>query len=254
MHLVDTHTHIFGQDFDSDRNEMIARAHRAGVDWMLLPNIDTDTVDQVKAACQLDHTLKPMWGLHPCHVGSDWKERLGLIQPWLDKFPPVAIGEIGLDFYWSKEFISEQKACLEMQLDWALQYNLPVSLHTREATEETIAIVASKPGLKGVFHCFSGTEAQANTILEMGLLLGIGGSITYKKNELRNFIKTLPAEGLVLETDAPYLPPVPYRGKRNEPAYLVEICYELAGLMEMAPGKLAEITTRNAETLFHLGN
>lgn len=219
---------------------------------MLLPNIDLSSVSEVMRAIQDQKDVFPMWGLHPCHVESDWEQTLAEIEPLFQKTPPVAVGEIGLDFYWSKDFAGAQVECLKVQLDWALKYQLPVSLHTREATRECIELVRSRSGLRGVFHCFSGTEAEAREIIEMGLYLGVGGSITYKKNPVRDFIGRLPIESIVLETDAPYLPPVPYRGKRNEPAYLVEIAYALSDLFQMAPAQIAEITTANAVSLFAL--
>jgi TatD DNase family protein len=227
---------------------------KAGVSAMLLPNIDSTTVESVKKACAQFPVLLPMWGLHPCHVFADWKEELQKIEPYFDLVPASAIGEIGMDLHWSKEFETEQRAALQAQLEWAVQRNLPVSLHTREATRETLDILPpfAARGVRGVFHCFSGSELEAWEAISFGFFLGIGGSITYKKNPLRDFIANIPLEKLVLETDAPYLPPVPYRGKRNEPSYLVEVTYALADLFQRSPSQIAEITTRNAVSLFHL--
>jgi len=254
MQLIDTHTHIFGADFDSDLRETVERALKVGVHKMLLPNIDSTTMESVKKACEQFPGLLPMWGLHPCHVFANWKEELQKIEPYFDLFPASAIGEIGMDLHWSKEFEAEQKAALQAQLEWAVQKELPVSLHTREATRETLDILApfAAQGVKGVFHCFSGTEQEALEAISLGFYLGIGGSITYKKNPIRDFIGRIPLQHLVLETDAPYLPPVPYRGKRNEPAYLLEVTYALADLFQQAPREIAEITTQNAVSLFHL--
>lgn len=254
MHLVDTHTHIFGPQFAADLAETVDRALERGVKAMLLPNIDADSIEDVKKACRQFPVLKPMWGLHPCHVFANWKEELGRIEEEFNQMPACAVGEIGLDFYWSREFESEQQEALSVQLQWALDRNLPVSLHTREATATTISICRpfARQGLKGVFHCFSGNEEEAREIVEMGFFLGMGGSITYKKNPVRDFIGKLPPEKMVLETDAPYLPPVPYRGKRNEPSYIHEVACELADLLQMPPQKLAEITTANAISLFDL--
>lgn len=254
MKLVDTHTHIFGKDFDSDLEEVVLRAKRSGLSHMLLPNIDLESVPLVSDACRQFPELKPMWGLHPCHVDAQWKENLEKIRPLFKDVPAVAVGEIGLDFYWSMEFAGEQKQALEIQLGWALEENLPVSLHTRNATRETIEIVYSfaHKGLKGVFHCFSGTEEEAREIIGMGLMLGIGGSLTYPKNPIREFIGKLPLENLVLETDAPYLPPVPYRGKRNEPAYLKEVVFALSDFFGVPPARVAEITSANAVSVFNL--
>ncbi len=254
MILVDTHTHIFGSEFDSDLGQVVQRATRAGLSHMLLPNIDLASVQAVIKASASYPELRPMWGLHPCHVDAGWEEVLHQIKPLFQEHPACAVGEIGLDFYWSSEFAEEQKKALETQLNWALEFKLPVSLHTRNACAEAIEIVKpfSEKGLRGVFHCFSGTESEALEIIDMGFFLGIGGSITYPKNPVRNFLAKLPLEKIVLETDAPYLPPVPYRGKRNEPAYLQEIVHELAGLFHSPPAKIAEITTANAVSLFNL--
>ena len=254
MKLADTHTHIFVRDFETDLDAVLERAGRSGIEYMLLPNIDLASVPEVRAACAKDHRLKPMWGLHPCHVDAAWKETLQEIRPLFREMPACAVGEIGLDFYWSDEFRKEQLLALEEQLNWALVENLPVSLHTRNATAETIELVKplASQGLKGVFHCFSGTREEAEEILTMGFKLGIGGSITYPKNPVRNFLTGLGTEGLVLETDAPYLPPVPYRGKRNEPAYLVEVVHELAGIFQLPPAEIAERTTANAISVFNL--
>jgi TatD DNase family protein len=254
MILTDTHTHIFVGEFDADLDQVISRARKAGLGNMLLPNIDVESVSQVISACRRFPELKPMWGLHPCHVNSDWKTALEEIRPLFHEFPAVAVGEIGLDFYWSMEFAEEQRQALEIQLNWALEFGLPVSLHTRNATREVIGLVQpfAQKGLKGVFHCFSGTEEEAREIIGLGMNLGIGGALTYPKNPVREFIGKLPLESIVLETDAPYLPPVPYRGKRNEPAYLKEIVFALSDFFSLPPLTIAEITTANAVSVFNL--
>ena len=254
MKLVDTHTHIFVKEFAEDFDQVVGRAKKAGVSWMLLPNIDCESVQQVKDACLKFPDLKPMWGLHPCHVDAGWKQALQEIRPLFREVPAVAVGEIGLDFYWSTEFADQQMEALKIQLGWAIEENLPVSLHTRNATRETIELVRpfTEKGLKGVFHCFSGTEEEALEIIGMGMMLGIGGSITYPKNSIREFIGKLPLDNLVLETDAPYLPPVPYRGKRNEPAYLQEVAFALSDFFGLAPAQIAERTSGNAVSVFNL--
>lgn len=252
MVLIDTHTHIFGESFENDLKETIERAISAGVEKFLVPNVDVSTLSQVVQTIQSFPQALPMWGLHPCSVKEDWKEEWNKIEPLIKEHPPVAVGEIGLDFYWSTDFKAEQIEALNHQLNLAVALSLPVSLHTREATTETIELV--KPfiskGLKGVFHCFSGTEAEANQIIEMGFCLGIGGTITFKNNPMRNWIKNLPGEFLVLETDAPYLAPVPFRGKRNEPSYLIEIAAELSHLLGQSPTRIGSLTTQNANRIF----
>ena len=256
MNLIDTHTHLFGEQFDADRPGMIQRALEAGVEWMLLPNIDSQTIDAVVSTVQGFPSTKAMWGLHPCHVFANWEEELAKIELLFESSPAVAVGEIGLDFYWSKDFVEEQKQALNHQMQWALDRKLPVSLHTREATQETIELVKpfANKGLTGVFHCFSGYEAEANAITELGFALGIGGSITYKKNPIREFLPRISLKSIVLETDSPYLPPVPYRGKRNESAYVKEVALEVASLCGTSLEEVARITTENAKMIFKLNS
>ena len=255
MQLIDTHCHVFGPQFSEDIRAVFDRAKSAGVAFSLLPNIDSESIPLICEVVENEKSAKPMWGLHPCHVFANWKDELNKIEPFFTTHPAIAVGEIGLDFYWSKEFVSEQKEALEFQLNWALQKNLPVSLHTREANAEAIEIV--KPfancGLKGVFHCFSGSLEDGKEIIDFGFCVGIGGNLTYKKNPLREFICQLPLESIILETDSPYLAPVPYRGKRNEPAYLVEVVYELANHYKLSPDEISNTTSKTAISLFNLG-
>jgi TatD DNase family protein len=255
MILIDTHTHVFGDAFTEDKAAVFQRMEKVGLCQVLLPNVDVSTIPEVLETVAVFKLAKPMWGLHPCHVFADWKEELQKIKPLFQQHPAVAVGEIGLDFYWSKEFVAEQEAALQLQLEWALEMQMPVSLHTREATQRTIDLVKpfAEKGLKGVFHCFSGTEAEAKAILDMGFFLGIGGTITYKKNDIRDFLGQLPLKSIVLETDAPYLAPVPYRGKRNEPAYLVEIAYALASIFGVGADVISKTTSQTANKLFNLG-
>jgi TatD DNase family protein len=254
MQLIDTHCHVFGSQFSEDITSVFARAKATGVAFSLLPNIDGESIPLVCGVIENEKSAKPMWGLHPCHVFANWREELSKIEPLFQTHPAVAVGEIGLDFYWSKEFIDEQKDALEFQLNWALAKKLPVSLHTREANTEAIEIVKpfASRGLRGVFHCFSGTLDQGKEITDFGFCLGIGGNITYKKNPLKDFIGLLPLESIVLETDSPYLAPVPYRGKRNEPAYLIEVVYELANLFKLSPDEISKTTSKTAISLFNL--
>jgi TatD DNase family protein len=254
MQLIDTHCHIFGSQFSEDITSVFARAKAAGVAYSLLPNIDVESIPLVCGVVEIEKSAKPMWGLHPCHVFANWKEELIKIEPLFESHPAVAVGEIGLDFYWSKEFIEEQKEAFEFQLNWALVKNLPVSMHTREANPEAIELVKpfASRGLRGVFHCFSGTLEEGKEIIDFGFCLGIGGNITYKKNSLRDFIGQLPLESIVLETDSPYLAPVPYRGKRNEPAYLIEVVYELANHFKLSPDEISKTTSKTAISLFNL--
>jgi TatD DNase family protein len=255
MILIDTHTHVFGEAFAEDLDLVFQRMKKAGVQAALIPNVDLETIPQVLDTVTKYPMAKPMWGLHPCHVFAGWKEDLEKIKPLFGQHKAAAVGEIGLDFYWSKEFAAEQEAAFETQMSWALELGLPVSLHSRAAMHRSIEMVRpfAQRGLRGVFHCFSGSEADARAVLDMNFCLGIGGPVTYKKSENRDYLKKLPLEGLVLETDAPYLSPVPYRGKRNEPAYLTEIVFMLASIYGTSADVISKTTSQTANNLFNLG-
>ncbi len=193
-----------------------------------------------------------MMGLHPCSVKENYKEELHIVAEWLDKRPFAAVGEIGLDFYWDKTFADQQYHAFKDQMEWALQYNLPIVIHSRNAMQETIETVKSfaERGLRGIFHCFSGNAVDATRIIELGFLLGIGGVVTYKNAGLAEALENISLEHLVLETDAPYLTPVPFRGKRNESSYLQYIAQKLAEVKKVSVEEVAEITTKNAEKIF----
>lgn len=253
MYLIDTHTHLFAEQFDEDRTEMVQRAIDAGVTKMFLPNIDKDTVDvMVNLSRQFPDNCYPMLGLHPSDVKEDYKEQLDVINSRLLEFKIYGIGETGIDLYWDKTFIKEQEEALRIQIGWALKMDLPIILHTRSADEETIAIVKDyvKDGLRGVFHCFGGTADQAERIVNMGFYLGIGGVVTFKNSNLAETIKDIPLTNIVLETDSPYLAPHPYRGKRNESSYLTLVADKLADARGISGAEIAEITTANAKKIF----
>lgn len=253
MYLIDTHTHLFAEQFDEDRTEMVQRAIDAGVAKMFLPNIDKDTVDaMVELSRQFPDNCYPMLGLHPSDVKEDYKEQLDAINDRLKEFKIYGIGETGIDLYWDKTFIKEQEEALRIQIGWALQMDLPIILHTRSADEETIAIVKDyiKDGLRGIFHCFGGTADQAERIVDMGFYLGIGGVVTFKNSNLAETIKDIPLKNIVLETDSPYLAPHPHRGKRNESSYLTLIADKLADARGISGMEVAEITTANAKKIF----
>lgn len=252
MQLIDTHTHLFGPEFDTDLNAVYNRAIKVGLQYMLIPNVDISTIPLVKETIASYSQTKAMWGLHPCHVFANWREELSLLEKEISALMPVAIGEIGLDFYWSKEFVEEQKMALLHQCEWAIDLQLPVSLHTRNATSVCIQILKplAKRGLKGVFHCFSGSEEEAREIIKLGFSLGLGGTLTFKNNSMRQWIHKIPDDFLVLETDAPYLAPVPYRGKRNEPAFIIEVAATLAQLKNTSMEQIGNITTQNAKRIF----
>ena len=197
-----------------------------------------------------------MMGLHPCSVKENVKEELAIIEAQLQKRKFIAIGEIGLDYYWDKTFTTEQMHAFEIQMQWALDYKLPIAIHTRNAMGETIEAVKpfAKKGLRGIFHCFSGSKESAEQIISMDFHLGLGGVLTYKNAGVAEAIKDIPMEWLVLETDAPYLSPVPYRGKTNEPSYMIQVAMKLAEIKNLPLHEIASITTNNAEKLFGLGN
>ncbi|MGN6435823.1 MAG: TatD family hydrolase, partial [Agriterribacter sp.] len=231
MEIVDTHCHLYSEDFERDRKEMIARAQDEGVARFYLPNIDSSSI---KGMLELENDYPgvcfPMMGIHPCYIKENYKEELRIVEEWLQKRHFAAVGEIGLDFYWDKTYTSQQYEAFHQQIAWAKQYKLPIVIHTREAMQQGIDVVKEHAGkdLRGIFHCFGGSVNEAQQIVSMGFLLGIGGVLTYKKSGLREVLKEISLEHVVLETDAPYLTPVPFRGKRNESAYLKYIIETLA--------------------------
>lgn len=253
MMLVDTHTHLYVEEFDNDREGMLERAVKEGVTKMLLPAIDSKSHGRLLelSAAHPENCL-PMMGLHPCYVKEDFREELRIAREYLEKGGFVGVGEIGLDFYWDRNFDELQYLAFREQLDWAMHFDLPVSIHSRNATDECLAVVMEKQKgkLKGVFHCFSGDLKQAKEAIELGFKLGIGGVLTFKNGGLDKVLPSIQPEHLVLETDAPYLAPVPFRGKRNEPAYLKYVVEKLALIYAMPETEVAAICTTNAKNLF----
>ena len=252
MRWIDTHCHLYSEEFSKDIDELIERAKSAGVEKFYLPAIDSNTLQSMLALEAKHPECIPMMGLHPCHVNANYEQELGIIKEWLDKRRFVAIGEIGLDYYWSTEFAAQQAAAFNQQMQWALDYHLPIVIHTRNAMQPTIDAVKpfADKGLLGIFHCFSGNANEAEQIINMNFYLGIGGILTYKKSGLPEAIANIPLEKIVLETDAPYLPPVPYRGKRNESSYIPIIAQKLAEVKNASLEKVAALTTANAEKIF----
>ncbi len=262
MKWIDTHTHIYLDSFDEDRDDVIREAQTLGFSALLLPNIDVESIVKIQAVCKkYPGFCMPMIGLHPCDVKDGYLHQLNILKEILDNSTAyfsgnkiVAIGEIGLDYYWDKAHIEIQKHAFSIQIEWALASDLPIVIHTRDAIDDAIAIISGyrSAGLRGVFHCFSGDERQAQTIVDLGLLLGIGGVLTYKKSTLPDAIANIPLEAIVLETDAPFLPPVPYRGKRNEPKYMLEVAKRLSEIKDLNISDISAITTANAKDLFRL--
>ena len=254
--LTDTHTHLYDDRLNAAAQDaMIRRAIDAGVRRLYMPNCDSNTIPGMMriAADWPEHCL-PMMGLHPCYVTEHPEAELALMEDWLSRKSFAAVGEIGLDYYWDKTFIAQQKAAFERQTEAALQYDLPIVIHSRESTQDCIDIVRAKQNgrLGGIFHCFSGTETEARQIAELGFYLGIGGVVTYKKSSLRQIVEAMPLECMVLETDAPYLTPVPHRGKPNESSYLPLIAAQIAELKNVSVDEVQQITTANAEKIFRL--
>jgi TatD DNase family protein len=253
MQLIDTHTHLYGKQFDGDRNEMVQRALDAGVEKMFLPNIDRNSIDAMLALeTAFPQHCFAMMGLHPGSVGEDYKEQLAIVREWLDRRPFHAVGEMGIDLYWDKTFIKEQQDAFLIQCEWAKEFNIPIVIHCREAMDMTIDLVqeVKDERLRGIFHCFTGNVEQAEKIMEMGFYLGIGGVLTYPKAGLDKVMEVITLDYVVLETDSPYLPPVPHRGKRNESAYIKLIAEKLAAIKGMTLEQIATITTANAQEIF----
>lgn len=253
MILIDTHCHLYLPEFDSDRHDMLNRAIDKGVERFYLPAIDSSVIDSMM---QMETTWHgrcfPMMGLHPCSVQANYKDELAIVEDWLSKRKFVAIGEIGLDFYWDKTFVTQQYEAFRLQMEWALKYDLPIVIHSRNATQECIDAVKpyAAKGLRGIFHCFGDNLQSANEIIAMGFYLGIGGVITYKKSGLADVIKDISLDHIVLETDAPYLTPVPFRGKRNESSYITYVAEAIAEAKNIPVELVAEITTKNALDIF----
>jgi TatD DNase family protein len=253
---IDTHTHMYTDAFQEDRKEAIHRALESGVKKLLLPNIDKASITEIHQLVQdFPKVCFPMMGLHPGSVGKDWEEQLACIKEELfsKRLDYIAVGEIGMDLYWDKTYQKEQELVFRTQIAWAKELNLPIVIHAREAFEEIFEILDDLNGddLTGIFHCFTGNLEQAQKVLNYGgFKLGIGGVLTYKKAGLDSILKEIPIEHIVLETDAPYLPPVPFRGKRNESSYLTYIGEKLADIYQMEVGDLAEQTSLNAHQIF----
>ena len=254
--MIDTHTHLYVDAFENDLDDVMKRAEYAGVKKMYLPAIDSSTHEAMMAVEALyPSQCFAMIGLHPCSVKADYVKELAIIEGQLKQRSFAAIGETGLDFYWDRSFVEEQILALEQQIKWAVQYNIPLILHTRNATPETISIIEKfkQPALRGIFHCFSGSLKEAQQIIACNFLLGIGGVVTYKNGGLDAVLPAIDLQHVVLETDAPYLAPVPYRGKRNECSYLPAIAQKIADIKGIDIQVVLEQTTLNAEKIFNRG-
>lgn len=251
--FIDTHTHLYSEEFNADRIQAINLAIEKGVTQFYMPNVDSSSIEGMLALeVHFPEQCLPMMGLHPCSVKENYREELDTVKKWLDLRRFAAIGEIGIDLYWDKTFIKEQELAFKEQLFWALEYNYTVVIHCRNAFDEIFSILKSFEKLpKGIFHCFSGDIIQVQQILSLGnFKLGIGGVVTFKNSGLDKVVEQLNMHDIVLETDAPYLAPVPYRGKRNESAYLPLIANKIAQLKNISVEEVAEITSKNALEIF----
>jgi len=249
---IDTHAHIYLEEFNTDREEMFSRSEQEHVGKIFMPNVDHTSIDGM---LELEHKhphCHAMMGLHPCYVKKDFEKDLYLVESWLSKRSFAAVGEIGTDLYWDKTFWEQQQEAFKIQVNWAKHYKLPVVIHCRESMDETIAMVEELQDgtLTGVFHCFTGSVEQAQRIIQLGFYLGIGGVATFKKGGLDVVLPHVALDHIVLETDSPYLAPVPHRGKRNEPSYLTLIADRLVDMMKTDINTLQTVTTQNALKLF----
>lgn len=257
--LIDTHAHIYDEVFVTDIEEVMNRANTVGVEKIVLPNIDRNSLgDMLKLTLRYPDRLYPAIGLHPSDVKANWKEELQWLKEHFYLYKYVAIGEIGLDYYWTKEFMEEQKEAFREQLRWAVEEKLPVIIHTRKAFDDTFSIISEiekekNTKIRGVFHSFSASIEQLKQALKFEeFMIGIGGVVTFKNAKLKEIIPSIPLDRLVFETDAPYLSPEPYRGKRNEPSYIKNTANFVASILSKDINEIEEITTNNAKKLFSL--
>lgn len=250
--MIETHAHLYAQDFDEDRSEMMERAAEAGVEKFYMPNIDHESIDpMLEVEDKFSNTIATM-GVHPCSVEKHFEKQLYEVEDWLNKRKFAAVGEIGLDFYWDKSLMQEQKEALKIQIELAKKHRIPIILHCRDSFEETFEIVKEMhdSSLRGVFHCFTGNADDAKKVIDLGFFLGIGGVVTFKNGGLAEHIPEIDIDRIVLETDAPYLSPTPKRGKRNEPVHLDIIAQKIADLKSMSKEELIKVTSSNANKLF----
>lgn len=253
MILTDTHAHLYAEEFDEDRNEMISRALQLGVSRFFIPAIDSH---HTKSMYQLERDypeqVNLMMGLHPCYVKDNYQEELNHVEEQLKSRKFVAIGEIGIDLYWDKSTLPNQIEAFKKQIQWAKAYKLPIVIHSRDSFDEIFEVLESEksPDLYGIFHCFTGSHEQALQAISYNMKLGIGGVVTFKNGKIDTFLNQIPLEHIVLETDAPYLAPVPFRGKRNESSYLRLIAEKVAFLYNISVHEIAQITTENSKNVF----
>jgi len=253
MIITDTHTHLYSEQFNEDRNEMVQRAIDAGVSRFFIPAIDSTYFDAMLDLEKAfpDNTFL-MMGLHPTHVKENVAEELDFVKKWLDKRNFYAVGEIGIDLYWDKTLLKQQQLAFKTQIEWAKEKKLPIIIHCRDAFDEIFEILEEEKDehLFGIFHCFSGNLEQAKKAISYNMKLGIGGVVTFKNGKIDQFLNEIAIENIVLETDAPYLAPTPFRGKRNESSFIIKVLEKLADIYNLTPQKIAQITTKNSKDVF----
>lgn len=255
MIITDTHAHLYSEQFKEDRDEMMQRALKAGVSRFFVPAIDST---HLKAMLELEKAYPEnmflMMGLHPTHVKENYTEELAFVKHWLDKRIFFAVGEIGIDLYWDKSFLQQQLIAFKTQIEWAKEKNLPIIIHCRDSFDEIFEILdeVKDESLFGIFHCFTGTLEQAKKAISYNMKLGIGGVVTFKNGKIDQFLNRISLENIVLETDAPYLAPAPFRGKRNESSYIIQVLNKLATIYSLTEQEIANITTQNSKDLFRI--
>jgi len=253
MIIIDTHTHLYLDKFDSDREHAVTAAIEKGVKYMLLPNIDSSSIHPMLSLCDdFPENCFPMMGLHPTSVKDNYKKELGIVNKWLGEKKFIAIGEIGIDLYWDKSYVAQQEEAFRFQIQLGINHDLPLVIHSRDSMDKILEILKEYSGnnIRGVFHCFTGTADQAVKIIQLGFYLGIGGVLTFKNSGLSEVLDSIDLQHIVLETDAPFLAPVPFRGKRNESAYILLVAQKLAEVKKCGIEEVARVTTDNAATLF----
>ncbi|MBT8318344.1 MAG: TatD family hydrolase [Lutibacter sp.] len=253
MIITDTHTHLYSEQFNEDRNEMVQRAIDAGVSRFFIPAIDSTYMSaMLELEKEFPTNMFLMMGLHPTHVKENFEEELAFVKKWLDKRKFYAVGEIGIDLFWDKSTLEIQQKAFKTQIQWAKEKKLPIIIHCRDAFDEIFEILEEEKdeSLYGIFHCFTGNLEQAKKAISYKMKLGIGGVVTFKNGKIDQFLQEIPLEHLVLETDAPYLAPTPYRGKRNESSYIINVLEKLADIYKVTPQEIAEVTTQNSKNIF----
>ncbi|WP_029296756.1 TatD family hydrolase [Chryseobacterium hispalense] len=253
--MIDTHTHLYAEEFDEDRKQVIQKAIDKGITQFYLPAIDSESHGKMlQLEAEYPDRIFSMMGLHPCYVKPEtWEKELEIVKNFLDERDFPAIGEIGIDLYWDKSTLDIQVKAFEQQIDWAIEKDLPIVIHTRESFDETFEVLERKkhPKLRGIFHCFSGNLEQAKHAVNLNFILGIGGVVTFKNGKIDQFLNEIPLNKIVLETDSPYLAPVPHRGKRNESAYLDLVAGKLVNIYGQDFSEIDRITTENAKRIFN---